>query len=275
MKKTDTILDNIISDKREYLRSRKFKRPQAKLERELASVRPFQGPGFFDVLKAAAPKPKLIAEAKKASPSAGVLRRDFSLDMINQAYQAAPNIVAISVITEREHFQGSEDTLTFFAAHNTNRKPILQKDFIFDPYQIMESKLLGAQAYLLIASLFGRRELAELVELGQAIGLEPLVEVHDRQELETAMQTNARLIGVNCRNLRDFSIDVSVHELLRELDDSYARVAESGIDSPEYLRHLSTFSDAALIGSYFMTASDPAKAIKEMVRPVRRNKEAL
>lgn len=269
MKKTDTILDNIISDKREYLRTRKLKLPQAKLERELSSAQPFRGPAFFDVLKAAQPKPKLIAEVKKASPSGGVLRRDFSLAAINQAYQAAPNVVAISVITEKEYFQGSEETLAFFAANNTNNKPLLRKDFIFDPYQIMESKLLGAQAYLLIAALFGRHELMELVELGQAIGLEPLVEVHDRQELEIALQTKARLIGVNCRDLRDFSVDVTVHELLRELDDSYARIAESGIDNPEYLEYLATFSDAALIGSHLMGASDLGKAIKNIVSPAK------
>jgi indole-3-glycerol phosphate synthase len=265
VKKTDTVLDHIISDKREYLRARKSKRPQAVLERELSSVRPFRGPGFFEALKAKEPKPKLIAEAKQASPSAGVLRPDFSLPAINRAYQSAPNVVAISVITEREHFRGSEETLAFFAANNTNNKPLLQKDFIFDPYQILESKLLGAQAYLLIASLFERRELEELVELGQTIGLEPLVEVHDRRELDRALATKARLVGVNCRDLRDFSVDVTVHELLRELDDSYARVAESGIDTPEYLSYLSTFSDAALIGSHFMTASDIEKAIKNMV----------
>lgn len=265
MKKTDTVLDNIIYAKRKYLRDRKAKQPQAKLERKLASLQPFQGPGFFDALKAAKPTPKIIAEVKKASPSGGILRRDFTLSAINQAYQDAPNVVAISVITEREHFQGSEDTLAYFAANNTNSKPLLQKDFIFDPYQILESKLLGAQAYLLIASLFGRRELGELVELGQAIGLEPLVEVHDLQELETALQTKARLIGVNCRDLRDFSVDVTVHELLRELDDSYARVAESGIDTPEYLSYLSTFSDAALIGSHFMAALDLDEAIKHIV----------
>jgi indole-3-glycerol phosphate synthase len=264
MKKTDTILDRIITAKQDYLRDQKSKKPQAQIERELASVPSFAGPGFFEALKAATPKPKIIAEVKQASPSGGVLRQDFSLADINQAYQAAPNVVAISVLTEREHFRGSEAALAFFAANNTHNKPLLRKDFLFDPYQILESKLLGAQAYLLIASLFDKRELEELIELGHAIGLEPLVEVHDRQELELVLETKARSIGVNCRDLRDFTIDIKTHELLRGLDGSYARVAESGIDTPEYLDYLLAFADAALIGGHFMAAPDLEAAIEKI-----------
>jgi len=269
MKKTDTFLDKIVASKKDYLQRQKFKKPQAQIERELVAVKPFKGLGFFDVLKKADPKPKIVAEVKKASPSAGVLRDPFLLPHINEAYQSISKIVAISIITEQEHFQGSEETLAFFAANNTHHKPLLRKDFLFDPYQVLESKLLGAQAYLLIASLFDIKELEELIKLGQSIGIEPLVEVHDSHELELVQATSARSIGVNCRDLKDFTIDIKAHELLRKLDNSYARVAESGIDSPEYLNYLSTFSDAGLIGGHFMAAPSVEAALENMVAPIK------
>jgi indole-3-glycerol phosphate synthase len=265
MKTTDTILDDIIAAKKDYLRIRKRQRSQAEVEHRLVDVSPFPGAGFFDALKASQPQPKIIAEAKKTSPSGGVLREPFSLSEINAAYQAAPNVVAISVITERDYFQGSEETLVYFAGHNAKNKPLLRKDFLFDPYQILESKLLGAQAYLLIASLFERTELKDLIELGRSLDLEPLVEVHTAAELELVKQTDARCIGVNSRDLQSFSVDNSAHRLLDELDDSYARVAESGINDPAYLEQISGFSDAVLIGGHFMRAPDISAAIEALI----------
>jgi indole-3-glycerol phosphate synthase len=268
MKTTDTILDSIVAEKRAHLRERKLVKSQAQLEDELAALRPSPpGTGFFEALKADGVRPRILAEAKKASPSGGVLREPFSLPEINRAYQAAKNVVAISVVTEQAYFQGSDAALSFFAANNTHGKPLLRKDFLFDPYQILESKLLGAGAYLLIASLFDKGELGELVDAGISHDLEPLVEVHDEQELDIALQTNARCIGANCRDLATFSTDRSVHDLLRQLDDSYARVAESAIDSQGYLGHLAAFSDAALIGTHFMRSTDIPAAIEAMSAP--------
>ena len=269
MKQTDTILDKIIAGKKQYLKDQKLKVPQEKLEDELSRQAPFNGPGFLEALKAESPRPKLIAEVKQASPSRGVLRESFSPAAINEAYQAAPHVVAISVLTEKDYFLGSEETLSFFAEHNTHHKPLLRKDFIFDPYQVMESKLLGGQAYLLIASLFDAKELEALVDLGLELGIEPLVEVHNREELNMAKATKARCIGVNSRDLKTFKVDVKRHELLRELDGSYARVAESGINSPEYLAYLSAFADAALVGSHFMEAGSIETSIEKLVSPVK------
>ncbi|HEY5152646.1 MAG TPA: indole-3-glycerol phosphate synthase TrpC [Candidatus Saccharimonadales bacterium] len=266
--KPDTKLSKIIESKKVYLAETKRQRPYDQLEKELESIPPFKGLSLFEALKSKEPKPKLIAEVKKASPSRGVIRENFLLEEINDAYQAAPNVVAISVLTEKDHFHGSEATLAFFAKHNTHHKPLLRKDFIFDKYQILETKLLGAQAYLLIASLFDdAEELEALVELGYKIGLEPLVEVHDQGELDLVKSTKARIVGVNCRDLKTFSIDIKIHELLRELDDSYARIAESGIDSEGYLKYISTFCDAALVGSHFMSQQDIEHAIRVMVNP--------
>lgn len=267
MKTTDSVLDNIVADKKAYLEVQKLRRTQADIEKALSALGQSAEPSFFEALKSEHNRPNILAEAKKASPSAGVLREPFLPEEINDAYQAADNVVAISVITERDHFQGSEDTLAYFAEHNINAKPLLRKDFLFDPYQILESKLLGAHAYLLIVSLFERDELKELVDLGLSVGLEPLVEVHDRAELHMALNTRARCIGVNCRDLKTFKIDHGVHELLKELDDSYARVAESAIDGPEYLRRVTEFSDAALIGTRFMRSPDIAAAIEAISAP--------
>jgi indole-3-glycerol phosphate synthase len=266
MKKDDTFLNTIVDAKKKDLKARKGRKPYDQLEQELQSLKPFEGPGFFEALKSDKPTPKIIAEAKKASPSKGVIRADFSLSEINDAYQSAPNIVAISVLTEEDHFGGSDDTLAFFAKNNAHNKPLLRKDFIFEPYQVLESKLLGAQAYLLITTLFDDvKALDELINLGLKIGIEPLVEVHDQQELDMVLQTKARCIGANCRDLKTFSIDRNVHGLLRQLDDSYVRIAESAIDSPEYLHELAAFSDAALVGTEFMRAKDIKTAINTLL----------
>jgi indole-3-glycerol phosphate synthase len=265
MIKTDTVLDKIVAAKRDYLSAAKLRKSQIDLQHELETVVPFEGHGFYDTLKTAHLQPRLIAEVKKASPSAGVLRESFDLGYINEVYQAAEHVVAISIITEADYFKGSQDTLIFFAEHNTGRKPLLRKDFLFDPYQILESKLLGAQAYLLITSLFELDELQQLVGLGQSIGLEPLVEVHNQAELDIAQQTTARCVGVNARDLQTFSVDKDMHHLLSQLDTSYARVAESGITGPKDLRALEGLADAALIGSHFMQAPDVAMAIEALV----------
>ncbi len=265
MKQTGTILDQIIVSKKQYLERRKAQIPLARLEQDLAGTPPSNNLGFYEVLKAPEPNPKIIAEVKKASPSAGVLRDPFVPAEINEAYQTAANVVAISVITERDYFQGSENTLEFFAANNTNNKPLLRKDFIFDSYQILESKVLGAQAYLLIASLFDIDELQALVDHGRSIGIEPLIEVHTVSELKLATATQARCIGVNSRDLKTFKVDIKKHEMLRQLDDSYARVAESGVESAEYLAQVSTYTDAVLIGSHFMSYEHIRKAIDEAV----------
>jgi indole-3-glycerol phosphate synthase len=265
MKRTHTILDEIVADKKKYLMKQKLKVTQSELDQQRREMPIYDGPGFFDVLKANSPRPKLIAEVKKASPSGGVLRQSFSLEAINEDYQSASNVVAISVITESAHFAGNDESLAFFARHNHNKKPLLQKDFIFDPYQILESKILGAQAYLLIASLFSKNELEDLVAAGIEIGLEPIVEVHDEQELAMAQGTKARIIGVNARDLKTFEINIELHGLLEQLDDSYARIAESGVNSAQYISEVSSYADAVLVGSYLMSQSDIPKAIASLV----------
>ena len=263
---SSTKLYEIIASKKVYLEEQIGVKPTARLEKELESVVPFQGPNFFDALKGQQPNPKLIAEVKKASPSRGVMRSNFSVSDINEAYQSSSNVVAISVLTEKNYFHGSEDILSFFAKNNTHNKPLLRKDFIFDPYQILETKLLGAQAYLLIASLFDSpKELETLITFGQELGLEPLVEVHTKEELELVKATSARVIGVNSRDMKTLTVDNTIHDLLKDIDNTYARVAESGIESGEDLGRVLAYSDAALIGSHFMSQEDITGAIESLV----------
>src|ERR1039458_1392592 len=238
-----TKLSEILSAKKTYLEVQKRAKPQTQVEKALESAETFEGLGFFDALKTEEPKIKLLAEVKKASPSRGVIRTDFALSEINDAYQSSANVVAISVLTEKDYFHGSEDILSFFAKNNTNNKPLLRKDFIFDPYQILETKLLGAQAYLLMASLFDDTdELETLITFGQKLGLEPLVEVHTKEELELVQATSTRVIGVNSRDMKTLAVDNKIHDLLKDIDDSYAKVAESGIENREDLRHVLAYS---------------------------------
>lgn len=263
----DTELGKIIAAKKIYIEKSKSQKPYSQLETESDSLKPFEGPSLFDALKSTEFTPKIIAEVKKASPSRGVIRDNFSLEEINDAYQNSENVVAISVLTERDHFQGSEEILSFFVSNNKNKKPLLRKDFIFDPYQILETKLLGAQGYLLIASLFETaQELNDLIKQGAKLGLDALIEVHTPEELAMVKQTSARIIGVNCRDMKTFKINLDIHKLLQEVDESYARVAESGIETPEYLKYVSSFADASLIGSHFMAQHNIEDAIKAMVK---------
>ncbi len=269
---SETLIDNkklakIIAKKKEHVEARQRRKPYEELEKELHAIKLFQGPSFFDALKASVVEPKIIAEVKKASPSADIISKNFSLEEINKAYQSSPNVVAISVLTEEDYFLGSDEVLTYFVKNNRHNKPILRKDFILSSYQVLESKVLGAQAYLLIAALFKNdiSKLNRLIDLGYEIGIEPLVEVHNKEELEIVKSTNAKIIGVNCRDLKTFKTNRELHSLLNELDDSYAKVAESGISERSHLNRASKVSDASLIGSRFMKAKNIKKAISEMV----------
>ena len=267
MRRTETILDEIFEARQETLRREQAQTSFAQIEADLVGLPAGPATAFFDALKIACDRPKIIAEVKEASPSEGVIRDRFSLEEINQAYQAADNVVGISILTEQTFFQGSSDRLRFIAQNNPNDKSLLRKDFLSDPYQVAESRWLGAHAYLLVAALFEQQELAELVDAGRHYGIEPLVEVHSQEELDMVLGINARCIGANSRDLRDFSTDLTVHDLLRQLDDSYGRVAESAISTPRYLGEVATFSDAALIGTEFMRSANIPAAIEAISGP--------
>jgi indole-3-glycerol phosphate synthase len=261
---TSTILDDIIAAKRLRLDKTKAIKSFGQLELDMKNLNNSPALPFYDVLKKKGQYIKIIAEIKKASPSEGLFSENFSLENITSSYEGAKWIAAVSVLTEEEFFQGSIDNLQFVTSHNTQKKPVLRKDFIFDVYQIMESKCIGADAYLLIACLFNFEELRLLVNTGLELGIEPLVEVHTPQELEMVVKTNARCIGVNSRNLQTFKIDNRLHRLLETLDAGYVRIAESGIDSASYLIELGGFIDAALIGTYFMKSNNISDSLADL-----------
>jgi indole-3-glycerol phosphate synthase len=218
---------------------------------------------FHDAL--ARPGISVIAEFKRRSPSAGSLREGHAdVAKVVGAYEQG-GASALSVLTEGPNFEGSLDDLC--AARTACALPILRKDFIVDPYQLYEACAAGADAVLLIVAALEQRELAALHELARALGLDVLVEVHDRQELARATELGAGLIGVNNRDLRDFSVDVRrTSQLMDKMPPGATVVSESGIAAPEQLHELEGHGVAAvLVGESLMRASDPARALAELL----------
>jgi indole-3-glycerol phosphate synthase len=206
----------------------------------------------------------VIAEFKRRSPSAGALREDANVASIVAAYERG-GASALSVLTEEANFGGSLEDLC--AARRACGLPILRKDFIVDPYQLYEARAAGADAALLIVAALDRDALASLHETATKLGLDALVEVHDSDELATATSIGARLIGVNNRDLRDFSVDVArTSRLLEGMPAGATVVSESGIATPEQLRELEREGVAAvLVGEALMRASDPQGALAALL----------
>lgn len=205
----------------------------------------------------------IIAEVKKASPSKGIIREDFDPLGIAKEYSAA-NVQAISVLTERNFFMGADDYLV--RIRQSLPLPLLRKDFIVDVWQVYQSRCLGADAILLIAAVLTGEKLKKLQVVAGILGLQCLVEVHDREELELALETGARIIGINNRNLKTFEVDLGTTErLINFIPHDRAVVSESGIRSAEELRHLKGIGvDAVLIGETFMRASSIREKIDEL-----------
>jgi indole-3-glycerol phosphate synthase len=206
----------------------------------------------------------VIAEFKRRSPSAGRLREDADVASIAAAYECG-GASAMSVLTEGPNFDGSlEDLRTAKAACGL---PILRKDFIVDPYQLYEAHAAGADAVLLIVAALDRSQLASLHETASELGLDVLVEVHDSDELATAASIGASLIGVNNRDLRDFTVDIArTSRLLEEMPPGATVVSESGIAAPEQLRTLEQQGVAAvLVGEALMRAPDPQSALAALL----------
>lgn len=206
----------------------------------------------------------VIAEVKKASPSRGVIRQDFKPLEIAKAYLAA-GASAISVLTEEDHFMGHDKYLREIAREVA--LPALRKDFIVDPYQIFEAKCLGASAYLLIVACLKPKDLASMILLGKELGITPLVETHTEEEVKTALDAGAPIIGINNRNLKTFFTDLQTTFLLRPLIPAgIPVVAESGISASTDLKALADAGiHAALIGETLMRHKDVAAKLRELL----------
>jgi len=213
---------------------------------------------FFAALRP--PGLNIIAELKKASPSRGVLRPDFDAKSLGLALASA-GAAALSVLTEEEFFQGAlADLRVTRAAVNV---PVLRKDFLFDPWQIWEARSVNADSFLLIAAILSDGQLSELLAAGRELGMEPLVEVHTREELGRVLRAGARIIGVNNRDLRTFDVclDTSL-ALIREIPSDCVAVSESGLRTAADLFRLRDVGFSAfLIGESLMQAPDPAAAL--------------
>ena len=205
----------------------------------------------------------IIGEVKKASPSKGIIAEDFPYLQIAKDYEAA-GIDAISCLTEPKYFLGKDQYLQEIA--QAVSVPVLRKDFLIDPYQIYQAKLLGAKAILLIVSLLGERELKEFLSLAGKLGLDALVECHDEEEIRCALSVGAEIIGVNNRNLKTFSVNLENSLSLRNLvPKGQLFVAESGMSKAEELRLLEEAGvDGVLIGESLMRAESKKEKLQEL-----------
>lgn len=255
-----TILDRLADSARERTEAAKKRVPAEKL-RDLACILPRGG---FEFEKALGKEGiSFICECKKASPSKGLIDPVFPYLEIAREYEAA-GADCISVLTEPTQFLGSDRYLEEIAAAVS--VPCLRKDFTVDPYMIYEAKVLGASAVLLICSILTEREIREYLGICDLLGLSALVEAHDETEVKTALSAGARVIGVNNRNLRDFSVDTENSRLLRELiPRDVLFVSESGVRNAEDVQVLKGIgADAVLVGEALMRAPDKRAKLREL-----------
>ncbi len=255
------ILDEIIRKTKADLEKRKVEYPVDWLGRSLA-FNPFVPKDVQGFLRSTEDNPyRIIAEVKKASPSKGIIREDFDPVEIAQAYEKG-GADALSVLTEPHWFKGDKEYLGMIRRYVGI--PLLRKDFIVDKYQIVEALAYGADFILLIAKALSRKELKELYEYALHLGLEVLVEIHDKSDLVKAMFAGANIVGINHRNLETFEMDMSLSEkLIPLIPNGKIIVAESGINDHETVVELNKVgADAFLVGEHFMRQDDITAAIK-------------
>ena len=256
------LLRTIVAATGRIVEIRREREPLAGLERRAAAANP-RG-SLFESALGAAGRVNVIAECKRRSPSRGVLAATYDPVAIARQYEAG-GAAAISVLTEPTFFDGALDHLT--AVRAAVGVPLLRKDFVVDDYQLFEARAAGADAVLLIVAALEQRALGHLQQRAAELGLATLIEVHDEKELARALDSGARLIGVNNRNLRTLAVDVEAsYRLAGQIPASVVAVSESGLQSRADLEKLAAAGYRAfLIGERFMTDSNPAAAIRELI----------
>ena len=254
------ILARIVSRKREELDERRTRHPLDAL-RELAASQ-VASRGFARAIadRVSAGHAAVIAEIKKASPSKGIIREQFDPVSIARSYEQA-GAACLSVLTDVDFFMGADDYLV--QARQAVRLPVLRKDFIIDPYQVYEARSMGADCILLIVSILDIADLHALYELAVSLGMDVLVEVHDRKELDKALTLDPMLVGINNRNLRTFTVDLNTTlDLLEFMPPETIVVTESGIhEKADVGRMRASNVNAFLVGEAFMRQPDPGKAL--------------
>ena len=257
------ILDEIIAAKRRELARAQVELPLSELEKRISQRKPALD--FASALRG--DSVRIIAEIKKASPSKGLLSPNFDPFNLAKAY-AQGGAAAISVLTETSFFQGALRHLSNIReAPGLDKIPLLRKDFLFSPYQVYESRAFGADAVLLIATILTDEELEFLTFLAHELGMQCLVEVHDRSELQRVIKSPARIIGINNRDLRTFEVNINTTGRLRAMiPPDRVAVSESGINHREDIDKLREWGvNAALIGEALVTADDIPAKMKELI----------
>lgn len=257
------ILDTILARKAEEIQQRSRVRPLADLRARALQQPPTRG--FVDAIhrKHAAGDAAVIAEVKKASPSKGLIRKDFNPAQIARSYEAA-GAACLSVLTDVDFFQGSN--LYLGEARGACALPVLRKDFTIDPYQVYEARVIGADAILLIVAALEDGPMIEMANLAMELGMDVLVEVHDIDELERALQTDCELIGVNNRNLRTFEVSLDTTLSMRDaVPPDRTLVTESGIAThADVARMRDAGVQTFLVGESFMREADPGAALQRL-----------
>ena len=255
------ILDDIVARKKKRLTELKKRSSYKELEKAVVSAP--EPRDLFSPLKYGE-KPAVIAEIKKASPSAGQIRSDLEVSKIAASYERA-GAAAISVLTEEDFFEGRLEYLK--EARGAVSLPMLCKDFIIDPIQVLTARSAGADGLLLIAALLSQSTLKELLAMARQLAMTCLVEVHDQEELSRVLETEARLIGINNRNLRTFQVSLETTFRLRpSIPSNRLVVSESGIQTRSDLHSLAAVGvDAVLVGTSLMRAEDPGAKLRELL----------
>jgi indole-3-glycerol phosphate synthase len=258
--KSGTVLDRIIEARRAAIAHRKKSVPETALKfgvKHGLPVRDFAAALGRDSLN-------VIAELKKASPSRGLIRADFDPVALAKGFESA-GASALSVLTEEEFFQG--DLKYMRDARAAVELPVLRKDFIVDPWQVWEARATNADSFLLIVAALNDALLAELLSLGRELGMEPLVEVHTREELTRALAAGARIVGVNNRDLRTLEVRIETSlELIEAIPEDCIAVCESGLRAHDDLTRLRAAGfDAFLIGEHLMSQPDPGVALRVLL----------
>lgn len=255
-----TILDQIVATKLREIEAAKSRQQPWELEKLVADAPPVRG---FASSLAMPGEVRIIAEVKKASPSAGVIRADFDPVAIASTY-AENGAACISVLTDEQYFQGHLDYLR--AIRRAVSAPLLRKEFILDHYQLLEARAAGADAVLLIAEILPGKRLGELLQSAQRLGLDVLVEFHDAVELQRVLESGATLVGINNRDLRSFTTRLEhTLELMPEIPSHVTVVSESGIRSRSDLDRLCEAGvKAVLVGETLMRAPDIGQALRAL-----------
>jgi indole-3-glycerol phosphate synthase len=258
---TETVLDKIVATKRQEIAAAKQRLPGAELSRRLADAPPVRD--FFGALAKKGPI-RLIAEVKKASPSAGVIRRDFDPVAIARIYEQH-GASCISVLTDETYFQGRLEYLE--QVRSAVSLPVLRKDFILDSYQLLEARAAGADAVLLIAECLDDCNLRMLHNDAIALGMTPLVELYDPENLNRVLEAGATLVGVNNRDLRTFKVDLDHTLRLRpRIPDHCVMVSESGVRTHDDVERLAAAGvDAILVGESLMREPDIGAAVDRLL----------